>query len=57
MALLVRRNDLTALSVIRQQEARHESASGTFRTRQARLTMSAFEGKADFPVARPDFSV
>jgi len=33
------------------------SAVGTFRTWQAVLTMSVLEGKADFPVARRDFSV
>jgi hypothetical protein len=32
-----------------------ESASGTFQTWQARLTMSVLEGKADFPVARQGF--
>ena len=35
----------------------HESAVGTFRTRQARLATSVLEGKADCPVARPDFRV
>jgi hypothetical protein len=33
----------------------HESLIGTFRTSQARFTMSDLEGKADFAVARPDF--
>jgi hypothetical protein len=31
------------------------SVVGTFRTWQARLTMSVLEGEADFPVMRPDF--
>jgi hypothetical protein len=31
------------------------SPVGTNRTWQAGLTMSVLEGKADFPVARPDF--
>jgi hypothetical protein len=31
------------------------STHGTFQTRQARLTMSVLEGKADFPFARQDF--
>jgi hypothetical protein len=31
------------------------SGTGTFRTWQARLTMSVLEGNADFPIARPDF--
>jgi hypothetical protein len=30
---------------------------GTNRTNRAGLTMSVLEGKADFPVAHPDFSV
>jgi hypothetical protein len=33
------------------------TAIGTFRTYGAGLTMSVIEGKADLPVARPDFSV
>jgi hypothetical protein len=33
------------------------SGFGTFRTCGAGLTMSVIEGKADLPVARPDFSV
>ena len=32
-------------------------AIGTKRTNRAGLTMSVLEGKADFPVAHPDFSV
>ena len=35
----------------------HESVAGTNRTNRAGLTMSVLEGKADFPVAHPDFSV
>ena len=31
------------------------TAVGTFRTRQAWLTMSVIEGKADLPVEHPDF--
>jgi hypothetical protein len=33
------------------------SESGTNRTNRAGLMMSVLEGKADFPVAHPDFSV
>jgi hypothetical protein len=33
------------------------STHGTFETCRWPLTKSAVEGKADFPVARPDFSV
>jgi hypothetical protein len=33
------------------------SAIGTNRTNRTGLTMSVLEGKADFPVASPDFSV
>jgi hypothetical protein len=32
------------------------SGIGTNRTSRAGLTMSVLEGKADLPVARPDFS-
>jgi len=35
----------------------HESPCGTERTSGTGLTMSVLEGKADLPVARPDFSV
>ena len=35
----------------------YESAHGTNRTNRTGLTMSVLEGKADFPVASPDFSV
>jgi hypothetical protein len=33
------------------------SAVGTKRTCRAGLPMSVLEAKADFPIARPDFSV
>jgi hypothetical protein len=33
------------------------STHGTFRTWPVRLTTSVLEGKADFPVARPEFRV
>ena len=33
------------------------SVVGTERTKLVRLTMSALEGKGDYLVARPDFSV
>jgi hypothetical protein len=33
------------------------SACGTFRTWVVTLTMSVLEGKADGPVARPDFPI
>jgi hypothetical protein len=35
----------------------HESVVGTKRTNVTGLTMSVLEGKADFPVTHPDFSV
>ena len=38
-------------------EGHMRSGSGTFRTWKNGLTMSVLEGKADFPVAHPDFSV
>jgi hypothetical protein len=37
--------------------AAHESLLGTFRTWVVTLTMSVLEGKADGPVARPDFRI
>jgi hypothetical protein len=51
--------DVTRVEVP-EVEAKHlffVSASGTFETCRWPLTKSVIEGKADFPIARPDFAV